>query len=329
MGRRTWMLMAVTFIASAGCEREGGDAGAIRARGLAQLDSGHYDNAIALLDSAIALQPGDADAWNSRGNAYASKRETDRAIQSYDSAIALRPTSPFAYKNRGASFATRDDFDRAIADFDKAISLKPDFAGAYNSRGFAYHLKGDYARAEQDYGKAIELAPEGSAAYRNRANARFILGKFADAASDLQQALALHKGRSPTAPDRYLDETGAYTVVWHHVAKVRAGQHDASAPVANAAQVDSATWPGPVLAFFAGRMTADQLVAWTANAEERLRSDQHCGAQFFTGQVAMAQKRAAEARKRFEATRASCSKRYTEHLAAVADLRRLDSAAVR
>ena len=83
---------------------------------------------------------------------------------------------------------------------------------------------------------------------------------------------------------------------------------------ANAARVDSATWPGPVLAFFAGRLTADQLVAWADKAEPKLRSDQHCGSEFFAGQVAMWKKQAA---------RATCSKRYTEHAAATADLARL------
>lgn len=315
------LVAAATFATS--CSKQGTDANAVRDRGLAYLNQGKYDEAIKAFDSAIALKPDDADAWNSRGNALASKRETDRAIQSYDSAIALRPNSPFAYKNRGASLATKDEFDRAIKDFDQAITLKPDYAGAYNSRGFTYQLKGDFERALQDYDKSIQLAPGSEAAFRNRANTRFILGRFADAAADFRQSLKLHTGTVTKPNGTYLDETGSYAVVWLHAASMRAGLDDAGELAANAARVDSATWPGPVLAFFAGRLTADQLVAWADKAEPKLRSDQHCGSEFFAGQVAMWKKQAAEARKRFEETRATCSKRYTEHAAATADLARL------
>ncbi len=321
--RLSVLLLVAAAAFAASCSKPAADANAVRDRGLAYLNQGKYDEAIKAFDSAIAMKPDDADAWNSRGNALASKHETDRALQSYDSAIAHRPNSPFAYKNRGASFATKDDFDRAIKDFDQAITLKPDYAGAFNSRGFAYQLKGDFDRALQDYDRSIQLAPGSEAAFRNRANTRFILGRFADAAADFRQSLKLHTGMVTTPAGTWLDETGSYAVVWLHAANMRAGLDDAAELATNTARVDSTTWPGPVLAFFAGKLTADQLVAWAARAEPRLRSDQHCGSEFFAGQVAMVKKQPAEARKRFEETRATCSKRYTEHAAATADLARL------
>ena len=138
---------------------------------------------------------------------------------------------------------------------------------------------------------------------------------------------ALKFTSAATPPPRHFDETGAYTVVWLHVARMRQGQDDAAEFAANSARVDSTSWPRPVIAFFAGKLTADQLVSGTANAEERQRNDQRCGAEFFAGQAAMWTKQPAEARKRFEATRATCSKRYTEHAAAVAELARLGASA--
>ena len=321
------VLALIVILASAtACRKAAPNSDGARARGIALLDQGKYDLAIQVLDSAIAKKPDDAEAYNSRGNAYAAKRELDRAIQNYDSAITLRPDNAFAYKNRGTSYASKDEFDHAIQDLDQAIKIKPDFSGAFNSRGFAYYLKGDYERAVQDYSQAIQLTPEGGAAYRNRANALFVLGRFAEAAGDLERSLKHHKGTSATQPAKYLDETGAYTVVWLHVAKMRQGQDDAAQFATNSARVDPATWPGPVIAFFDGKLTADQLVAGTTSAEERLRSDQRCGSEFFAGQVAMWKKQPEEARKRFEATRATCSKRYTEHATAVAELGRLGTA---
>ena len=315
--------MMIALASASACRNAGSDADAAKARGLAHADQGKYDLAILEYNSAIKMKPEDADAYNSRGNAFAAKHESDRAIQDYDTAIRLRPNSPFAYNNRGAVLATKDKFDRAIADFDQAIKLKPDYAGALNSRGFAYQLKGDYAHAIQDFSESIKLTPEAPAAYRNRANAEFIVGRFADAASDLERSLKFHQTSVNVQPTKRLNETGAYTVVWLHVAKMRQGQDDTREFAANSALVDSASWPAPVIRFYEGKLTADRLVAGTANADPKEVKDQRCGAEFFAGQAALWRKQMAEARKRFEATREFCSERYTEHAAAAAELARL------
>jgi lipoprotein NlpI len=322
----TAVLLTLALGTAMGCGKSKADAAAaVKARGVYQLQAGKYDAAIQTLDSAITMRPDDADAFNSRGNAYASKKDLDRAIQDYDSAITLRPQQPFAYKNRGTAFAAKDDVERAIQDFDKAIALKADFAGAYNSRGFAFQRKGEYERALQDFDKSIQLAPGSAPAFRNRANLHFILGHYAESASDLERALQFYESESKLS-DRF-NETAAYAVVWLHVAKMRLGQNDSVEFASRSARIDSVAWPRPVVSFFTGKMTADQLVANTANAEERLRNDQRCGAEFFAGQVAMAKKQTAEARKRFEATKTFCSKRYVEHMVAEAELGRLGVAA--
>jgi len=313
---------------AAGCNKAGTDADAVRARGLAQMHSGKFDQAIAAFDSAIQMNPNDADAYNSRGNAHASKRDHDRAIVSFDSAIRLRPNYALAFRNRGVSHAATDDFDRAMKDFDQAIALKPDYASAFNSRGFARQLTGDYEHALQDDDRSIELAPESPAAYRNRANVRFILGRFGDAASDLERSVKFIEAATPRS-ERF-NETGGYAVVWLHVAKMRQGQDDAAEFAINSARVDSTYWPRPLITFFQGKLTADELVALTASvADPKLRNDQRCGAQFFAGQSALWKKQFGEARTRLTTMSTTCSKRFIENAAAVADLARLRSAAKR
>jgi lipoprotein NlpI len=264
-----------------------------------------------------------ADAVRVRGEAYLNQGKHDLAIHAFDSAIALRPNDHLAFRSRGAAHRAKDEIDRAIQDFDRAIELKPDFASAINSRGFAYQLKGDYERASRDFDRAIELAPANPAAYRNRANTRFILGRFADAATDLERSVKVHADSVAAQPGKRFNETGGYAVVWLHLARMRAGQDDATEFTANAARVDSVSWPRPVIAFFQGKLTADQLVAGTAaEADPRLRNDQRCGAEFFAGQAAMWKQQSSEARKRFETVVSTCSKRFTEHAVAVAELSR-------
>jgi lipoprotein NlpI len=320
--------LILSFAFGAGCNNADADAraDAVRARGLVQMNAGNFDLAIAQFDSAIRMNPKNADAYNSRGNAYASKGDHDRAIASFDSAIGLRPAYAFAFRNRGVSYAAKSDLDRAIQDFDRAIALDPAYAGALNSRGFARQMTGDHERALQDYDRSIELAPESQVAYRNRANVRFILGRFDEAASDLERSVKFVEAATP-APARF-NETGGYAVVWLHVARMRAGQDDASEFAANSARIDSTYWPRPVVSFFEGKLTADQLVAQTASvADSKLRNDQRCGAEFFAGQAAIWRKQPSEARKRLETMTRTCSKRFIEHAVAEADLARLGAAA--
>ena len=265
-----------------------------------------------------------ADAVRARGVALMEEGKHDLAIEALDSAIALRPNDVVAYRNRGMAHRSRDELDLAIQDFTKAIELNPRSSSAYNSRGFTYQLKGDYQRALEDFDKTIELAPNSPSAYRNRANTRIIFGRFAEAASDLERAVKFHEDSAVMKATKYYNETGGYGVVWLHVAKMRAGLDDSAQFAANAARVDSAGWPRPVISFFQGKLTADQLVAGTAAVtDERLRNDQRCGAEFFAGQAAMWKKQPDEARKRFEAVTSTCSKRFTEHAVAVAELARL------
>jgi lipoprotein NlpI len=316
---RNGMSVSLMLLAIA-CGRANADADAVRGRGSFHLSEGKYDLAIQELDSAIALRPDDADAYISRGNAYASKRDLDRAIQSYDSAIALRPNQAFAYKNRGMTYTTKGDFDRAIQDLDRAIALQSDYATAFSSRGFAYQMKGDYERAVKDYDRSIELSPNSAAAYSSRANVQFILGHFSEAARDLERSLSFYQAE--TKPSEFLSEPGAYGVIWLHLAKMRQGLADAEEFTANAARIDSTTWPSQIAAFYAGKLSADRLVALAGNGETDRQPDQRCGAEFFIGQAAVSHKQAAEARKRFEAT-LGCSKRRVERAIAEAELRRL------
>lgn len=311
--------MSVLLLLALACGKASADA--VRARGRAHLVQGRYDLAIKALDSAIAMKPDDADAYIIRGNAYAAKHDMDGAIQSYGSAIALRPNQSFAYRNRGISYTAKGELDRAIKDLDRAIALQPGQSSTFSSRGYAYQLKGDYERALQDYGRSIDLSPGSAAVLRNRANVHFILGHFADATRDYERALSYYQAE--TGPTEPLSEMGGYGVIWLRLAKMRQGQADAEQFTANAARVDSTTWPSRIVAFSMGKLTAEQLIALADSGEASRRGDQRCGAELFIAETALSKNQAAEARKRFEATLSACTTRDVERAVAEAELRRL------
>ena len=129
-------------------------------RGVAYIETGNYDGAIADLSEAIRLDAKNARAYNNRGWAHNEKKNYQRALADLDEAIRLDPNYAYAYNNRGNAHRGKNDFDRAIADYSEAIRLDPKFAYPYNNRGWVHLERRDYDRAIVDFTEAIRLNPK-------------------------------------------------------------------------------------------------------------------------------------------------------------------------
>lgn len=69
------------------------------AAGLLQLQVGSYDDAIALWQKALVLNPRSTAAANNVGTAYMLKKQVDRAVPWFQRALTLDPTSQLAKNN--------------------------------------------------------------------------------------------------------------------------------------------------------------------------------------------------------------------------------------
>jgi lipoprotein NlpI len=121
-----------------------------------------------------------------------------------------------AFYNRGTAYGHKGEYDKAIADYDAALRLKPDDPAAFSNRGSAYRHKGEYDKAIADSDTVIRLNPNYPFAYLNRGVANFYLARFPAAASDFEKI------------PREIMRGDAYLPLWLHLARVRAGQEDAT-----------------------------------------------------------------------------------------------------
>ena len=169
-----------------------GVAGIYVDRGVAQLQKGDSDAAIAEFDKAIMLDSESANAFVNRGKARANKGSFDAAIADYDKATALDPDDALAYNNRCFVRVKKGDFDAAIVDCDKSIALDPSFAYSYNNRGLAFASQGKLDKAIVDYDKSIALDAENIFAYQNRGDARMRTKNFDGALADFDKALTIN-----------------------------------------------------------------------------------------------------------------------------------------
>jgi Flp pilus assembly protein TadD len=164
---------------------------AYRYRGIAYLETGKPDLAIADFDMTIQRNDSDAAAYSNRGAAYLSKKMFLLAIADFDKVIKLNPRDDIAYKNRGVAYISKKQPDQALADFNKAIEINPNDDQTYNDRGAVYLEKGKTDLAVADYNKSIQLNPTNDEPYRNRGAAYMTAGRFDAARADYSKALEL------------------------------------------------------------------------------------------------------------------------------------------
>jgi tetratricopeptide (TPR) repeat protein len=97
----------------------------------------------------------EAWAYNLRGLARMENGDLDKAIADFDEAIRLK-WGRKAYNNRGSAWQRKKEYDKAIADWDEATALDPDWEGPYNNIAWLRATcPNDYYR---NGAKAIELA---------------------------------------------------------------------------------------------------------------------------------------------------------------------------
>jgi tetratricopeptide (TPR) repeat protein len=330
--------------------RDPGYAAAYNSRGIAYKAKGDVDKAIADYDQAIRLNPNSAPAFNNRGYAYFAKSSYDRALTDFDQAVKLDPQYALAYNNRGYAFFMQKNYDRAINDYDQAIRIDPlpavagvggsgrSHVNIYVNRGVAYALKGDFDHALSDYYEAIRIDPNYARAFGSRGHVFRHIGNYARAISDYGEALRLDPSDTGFYADRgfvhFLEadypkatadlaqaiahQPEPYPVLWRYLARARAGGDGAAELAAAAGELKSKAWPYPVVEFYLGKRSAEDMAAAAPGAEDR------CEAQFYVGEWRLARGDRVKAKEALEAAKATCPQSFYEYDGAVAELGRLE-----
>jgi lipoprotein NlpI len=236
------------------------------------------------------------------------------------------------------------NFDGALADFSEVIRLNPWFAPPYYQRAVLRRYKGDYDGALIDAAKLIELAPEEHRWYLERANIYLAKGDFARAIAEYDAALRL----TPESEDSYVGRGRAYfftgdmakaqadfqtlarlrPMLWTPVLWLGVVEWRAKLPGGLAAaehHFNMKVWPAPILRMLAGELTPAQALAAADDKNPAQRRRQVCQAQFFAGEIALAQGTHDEAARLFRLAAEQCSPIYIERASAEAELRALDN----
>lgn len=99
--------------------------------GLRQHENENYDEAIALYNQAIALDPAYTMAYIDRGDSYFEKKDYPNALADVNKAIELNPESAIPHYRKGLIFKFQDKPAEAISEYNKAIALDKSYYIVY------------------------------------------------------------------------------------------------------------------------------------------------------------------------------------------------------
>ncbi len=157
-------------------------------RGLAALDAGSLDRAIADFSEAIRLDPDAFEARFYRGISHALAGRSQEALDDYTAAIRRWPDRPEVYRERARAYIGLGAEGLALGDYTEAIRLKPD-ADAYLARAGLHHEMGSYDEALADCDRALRLRPGDPTAFYLRGLTRYHAGDYAGAVADFTEVL--------------------------------------------------------------------------------------------------------------------------------------------
>jgi tetratricopeptide (TPR) repeat protein len=99
------------------------------AQGVAAMQAGRHDEAVALFSEVIKVKPAFAEGWNKRATAYFLAGEYARSIADCDEVLKRNPRHFGALSGLGQVYERMKRYDEALAWFRKALDVNPNLLG--------------------------------------------------------------------------------------------------------------------------------------------------------------------------------------------------------
>lgn len=140
----------------------------------------------------VRLDPNFAHGLYNLAVSLLESQRFEEALALINKAIAIEATDADYYVIRGALFEGLNRKEEALAEFTRAIGMDGNHAKAYLMRGNMQFDLGRLKTAVADYSRVLQIDPDNAASHLNRGLCHFSLKNFVDARNDLERALQLN-----------------------------------------------------------------------------------------------------------------------------------------
>ncbi|ALL70138.1 TPR repeat precursor (plasmid) [Paraburkholderia caribensis MBA4] len=296
-----------------------------RMRGIAFDKAGRYDEAIADFSEAIRMTPQSARPYVLRARTYRHARQYAQAFEDLATAQRLDPVNLDVYWDRAELWEQAGNFAEAIDDYTRIIRIHPLEVDAWMFRADNLTIVGRYDDALSDFDTAQRLDPTSPYLLLGKARFFFYRGRWAESKADLEVWL-----RRLRAGEFEADGSQQYyAVIWRHLAAMKARLDDQTDFANDAAVLDHAKWPWPIIAFYSGKLSAPQLLASADGAAEGDRKRRLCEANTYLGEANLSRGDNEAATKAFESAVNNCPPGDIEKALATYELKQRHASAPR
>jgi protein O-GlcNAc transferase len=150
-----------------------------------------WDKAIDTYESALKLQPDFLDAWNNLGICRQRRGQLPQAVTAYRRALLLESRNAGVMANLGAVLREMGELTEAVELLRAAADLEPTITSHGVNLGIAYWSQGNFSEAERTLNETLARAPDDADAVFNLGNALHGLGRQREAIDRYRQALKL------------------------------------------------------------------------------------------------------------------------------------------
>ena len=195
-------------------------AHAVEALAIAQIETGHYQEAIVNLSAALAKHPGEPDLlyYLGRASGLLSK-------QSIDTLIAAYPDSARTHQAMGENYFVLRQMPQAENEYQAALKERPDIPGLHLELGLVYAGAAQWPKAEEEFRAETKLQPGNAEASYRLGTALLEQGKVHEARQELERADRLRPDMPETlyslGKAAMLDgDTAAAEQAWTHLLSI-------------------------------------------------------------------------------------------------------------
>ncbi len=197
------------------------------------------------------------------------KGDSEGALSTFQSALLKDSADLPAMLGRAMIHAERRNYPEAFSAYDSIVRLYPQHALAWNRRGLAAFNMEDFDLALTSFKRATESRPVNGFFYESIAWTRMCRGEYEAAAQSAKMASLMYSREG---------ETSLYPVLIAYLASFESGDmENASRALEYARKNRGYTWPGPVVDYYTGSMTAAEMISCVTNRAEETEAHTYIG----------------------------------------------------
>jgi tetratricopeptide (TPR) repeat protein len=155
----------------------------LAALGIAQIETGHFEEAVVNLDAVLKKNPNDPDLlyYMGRASGLLSKKANDILVTAF-------PDSARAHQTMGENYFVLRQMPQAEKEYLEAIRQRPDLPDVHMELGLVYAGSAEWTKAEEVFRTEVKLQPGKAEAFYRLGFALLQQGKGREARLELQHA---------------------------------------------------------------------------------------------------------------------------------------------